>query len=206
MRGLAFALLALGVADLVWINASLGPRALSDQDPTTEHAPSLPEPAAIAQAPEPVPEAEPVPVPETKPVPVPVPEAVPEAVPETVPVPVPVPDPASTTVVFDLGTDKLDADAKDQLTEAIATLAADPDLRVELAGHADARGSDITNYRLGLRRARAVRSHLVRNGVDKDRITAYSAGERRPASRVDGEEGFRLNRRVELTIYQKDDR
>jgi outer membrane protein OmpA-like peptidoglycan-associated protein len=150
----------------------------------------------------------PAPVPEPSSAPQPQPEAKPA--PEPPPAPEPEPPapelPGPATVVFDVGKTKLDQAAKDELAYTIAMLSANPELRVELAGHADARGPDITNYKLGLRRARAVQAHLVRNGVDKDRITAYSAGERRPVSRADDEEAFRLNRRVEVTIYQEEDR
>jgi outer membrane protein OmpA-like peptidoglycan-associated protein len=63
-------------------------------------------------------------------------------------------------------------------------------------GHADATGSTQHNEALSLRRAEAVRTHLVELGVNPDWLAARGAGSRVPliADRPDAPE----NRRVEF--------
>ena len=53
-----------------------------------------------------------------------------------------------------------------------------PELRFTVYGHTDAVGSTASNYRLGLRRAQAVRNYLVARGVPHRSIIAIvSRGE-----------------------------
>jgi len=80
-------------------------------------------------------------------------------------------------------------------------LEGDSDLVVELSGHADERGSESYNARLGLRRAQAVALALVRYGVSSDRIAIISYGEALPAVSGAGEGVWSRNRRVQLAIY-----
>lgn len=70
-----------------------------------------------------------------------------------------------------------------------------PDTRIKVAGHTDQRGSEQYNQQLSSRRAEAVKSALVRQGVNPSRIATRGYGESRPIS-----SSYAQNRRVEVTI------
>jgi len=71
---------------------------------------------------------------------------------------------------------------------------------IDIAGHADERGTTDYNLALGQGRARAVQQLLGQLGVPESRTSVTSWGEERPAKRGWGEAVWAQNRRVELTI------
>ena len=72
--------------------------------------------------------------------------------------------------------------------------------KVMIEGHTDNIGTDDYNQGLSQRRADSVRSYLVRQGVDGDRLTAVGAGESAPVAGNESATGRQLNRRVEVII------
>ena len=85
------------------------------------------------------------------------------------------------------------------ILEIVARSLADwPEVRVEIGGHTDARGSDKYNLDLSQRRAEAVRTYLIERGVAPDRLTAHGYGEAKPIADNGTEAGRAKNRRVEL--------
>jgi OOP family OmpA-OmpF porin len=107
-------------------------------------------------------------------------------------------------VNFDFGKAELRSDALALLEEAVLILRKYPGLRVELAGHADAIGSERYNLKLSQRRARAVYDYLTRQGIDRHLLVPTAFGESRPVAPnthedgSDDSEGRAKNRRVEL--------
>ncbi|SDK64495.1 WD40-like Beta Propeller Repeat [Catalinimonas alkaloidigena] len=77
-----------------------------------------------------------------------------------------------------------------------------PSVKIEISGHTDYIGSDAYNKALSQRRAEAVYSYLVKNGIAKDRLTAKGYGEERPTASNETEEGRAQNRRVEFSILE----
>lgn len=73
-----------------------------------------------------------------------------------------------------------------------------PNINVELQGHTDYIGTDEYNQKLSQRRADAVKSYLVNNGIDASRLTTSAWGESRPVADNETEEGRFQNRRVEF--------
>lgn len=78
-----------------------------------------------------------------------------------------------------------------------------PTLKVHLTGNCDARGPTPYNDRLGQRRAQSAKQYLVQKGVDGNRISTESLGERKPINRcTDGvyctETEHQANRRVDV--------
>lgn len=71
---------------------------------------------------------------------------------------------------------------------------------VELQGHADKRGSDAYNMKLGMDRANAVKRELVSLGVPESRLSAVSFGERKPLFNEEEEWAYSANRRVEVHL------
>ncbi len=74
---------------------------------------------------------------------------------------------------------------------------------VVVEGHCDERASASYNMALGLRRANAVRSFLVKNGADLNRIYTLSRGKEQPFIVGHSPDDWKLNRRAEFRIYQK---
>lgn len=102
------------------------------------------------------------------------------------------------TVNFPRGA-RLDNIAKAILDNIAISLQQFPDQAIVIEGHTDSRGNEEANFRLGLRRAEAVRDYLVtRHGIDPNRITVESFGSQRPIADNATEEGRRQNRRVEI--------
>jgi len=66
---------------------------------------------------------------------------------------------------------------------------------VTVEGHCDERGTREYNIALGERRADAVKSYLVKYGVDSNRIDTISYGKERPAVIGNSEEAWKQNRR-----------
>jgi outer membrane protein OmpA-like peptidoglycan-associated protein len=75
-----------------------------------------------------------------------------------------------------------------------------PELRVEIAGHADATGPARYNEALSERRARAVAQHLLERFPDihAERLEVVGYGEAVPLAPNDTEAGRRMNRRVNI--------
>ena len=84
------------------------------------------------------------------------------------------------------------------LDELVPVMNRNPGLRVEIQGHTDSTGTIIYNQGLSERRAKAVRTYLIKKGVDASRLTAVGFGKVRPAYSNDTSEGRSKNRRVEL--------
>ncbi|WP_157475201.1 OmpA family protein, partial [Lysobacter sp. Root494] len=84
-------------------------------------------------------------------------------------------------VNFDYDKSNLRPDAVQILTEATEILKRYPELKVEVAGHTDSKGTDAYNQALSERRARAVYDYLTSNGIDAARLVGPNGyGESRP--------------------------
>lgn len=70
--------------------------------------------------------------------------------------------------------------------------------KVQIAGHADERGSTDYNLALGQRRADAVRKYLGGLGIDGSRLATISFGEERPVDTASTEDAWSRNRRAEM--------
>lgn len=85
-------------------------------------------------------------------------------------------------VFFDYDASTLTVDAQRILDGHAAQMVANPDWRMQVAGHCDTRGTTQYNLALGDRRARAVKEYLVRMGVEPDRVATISYGAELPVS------------------------
>ena len=75
-------------------------------------------------------------------------------------------------------------------------LSSNPASKVLLEGHCDERGTKEYNIALGEKRAKAISSFLVVNGVSKSQIEVLSYGEERPANSAHNDAAWSQNRRV----------
>jgi peptidoglycan-associated lipoprotein len=87
---------------------------------------------------------------------------------------------------------------RDTLTYHARDLAASPNKRIRLEGHADERGTREYNLALGERRANGILNFLIVNGASRSQIETVSYGEERPARSGTTEEAYQANRRVEI--------
>jgi OOP family OmpA-OmpF porin len=78
------------------------------------------------------------------------------------------------------------------------SLVANPEVRVEVAGHTDSRSPAEYNLWLSETRAAAVRGYLIERGVAPDRLVARGYGLTRPIATNATAPGRARNRRVEL--------
>lgn len=69
-----------------------------------------------------------------------------------------------------------------------------------LTGHTDSIGTKNYNEHLSKERSQAVRSVLIKNGIDKSRISAVGFGSSKPIASNATEEGRAANRRTEATV------
>ncbi|MBT9566811.1 MAG: OmpA family protein [Thiobacillus sp.] len=102
-------------------------------------------------------------------------------------------------VNFDNDQATLRADATAILDQAADSLKQWGDIKVEVAGHTDDRGSDDYNRALSQRRADAVRTYLIGKGIAADRLMAKGYGESTPVADNETDAGRHKNRRVELS-------
>jgi outer membrane protein OmpA-like peptidoglycan-associated protein/Tol biopolymer transport system component len=98
----------------------------------------------------------------------------------------------------------LERESMNDLDHLAIFLLANPTLTIEIAGHTDNQGDAAANIALSTERAQAVKSYLVGNRVDADRIRVKGYGSSQPISSNDTEEGRALNRRVEMRVIGKE--
>ena len=106
----------------------------------------------------------------------------------------------TAAIHFDYDRSDITDEARGILDAKVPVLNANPGLRIRVAGHTDARGSDEYNLALGQRRAAAAKRYLTQRGVDASRIDVISYGEERPAAQGDDESAYSQNRRDEFEI------
>lgn len=103
-------------------------------------------------------------------------------------------------VLFDFNRATLRPEAQRELTSVVREMQDNPQLAAEVIGHTDAVGTDTYNLGLSRRRADAVRSYLVSQGIAANRIQTRGLGESQPVAPNDTAEGRARNRRVEVTL------
>jgi outer membrane protein OmpA-like peptidoglycan-associated protein len=74
---------------------------------------------------------------------------------------------------------------------------------LEVQGHTDSTGGEELNYRLGDRRAEAVRRFLSKQGIALNRMSTISYGEAGPVVENKTRSGRAQNRRVEFHIEKQ---
>jgi len=105
-------------------------------------------------------------------------------------------------VNFEFDKSKLTVNAKTLLDMVADALLARTDIKVEIDGHTDAKGSDAYNQKLSERRAQSVKDYLGSRGVDLTRMTTVGFGESKPITTNETDEGREINRRVELKVVE----
>jgi len=107
-------------------------------------------------------------------------------------------------LLFDFDSDHLRDASKENLDNLAKSLSKFGDSKLLLVGHTDNMGSDSYNLDLSRRRAGAVASYLVSQGVPPARIETAGRGETEPIAPNDSDADRQKNRRVEVAITAGD--
>lgn len=106
-------------------------------------------------------------------------------------------------IFFDFDKTDLRNESITELTGVVEFLKNNPTVKIEIAGHTDAKGSDGYNINLSKGRASSVRSFLLESWIDTGRVLSRGYGEGKPVATNETDEGRQQNRRVEFTILEK---
>ncbi len=105
------------------------------------------------------------------------------------------------TIQFEHGSAKLKDESHSTLDQVALTLKANPEIKkVRVEGHTDDTGPADVNRRLSQQRANAVRTYLIRKGVDPRRLRAKGYGEDKPLEKGTSDSARAKNRRVEFVV------
>jgi len=105
-------------------------------------------------------------------------------------------------VYFSKGRYSLSPETQEILKRKAVWLMKNPDLTVLLEGHTDERGTKEYNFALGDLRAGAVKSFLIRQGIESPRLIAVSYGNERPIDTSKTEKDREKNRRVHFVVEE----
>ena len=78
-----------------------------------------------------------------------------------------------------------------------------PNVKIQIEGHCDERGTGEYNLALGERRANSTKNYLVSLGISVNRISIISYGKERPLDPGHNEEAWAKNRRAHTVITSK---
>jgi peptidoglycan-associated lipoprotein len=103
-------------------------------------------------------------------------------------------------IYFERGSYQLQPQARTLLYRKAEFLKKYPDVSVIIEGHTDERGTRETNIAFGDRRAGEVKSFLIREGIERERLIPVSFGKERPVATGKTEADHAKNRRVHFVI------
>ena len=106
-------------------------------------------------------------------------------------------------VLFAFDSYDLSSDSRSAVQLNADWLRSNPQVKVEIEGHCDERGTVEYNLALGAKRAKAVRDYLVSLGVSSDRLSTISYGEELPLCRESTEGCWQQNRRVHFLLLTR---
>ncbi len=103
-------------------------------------------------------------------------------------------------VFFDFDAATLTSEGKAALDANATIMNEYSDIKLEIQGHADERGTTDYNLALGQKRADAVVQYLLARGISSSRVKSVSYGEERPLDGRSTERAWSENRRAEFVI------
>ena len=103
---------------------------------------------------------------------------------------------------FKFGQTKIPADMQAQIDQIVTQLKANPNGGyIEIEGHTDNVGAPLTNYKIGLERAEAVKRYLYENQqIPLHKMNVISYGEEKPIAPNKTRDGRSQNRRVVIKV------
>lgn len=110
---------------------------------------------------------------------------------------------SQSTVHFDVDSAQLTADDLRQTRKLFDAAQGCPGVTLQVWGHTDASGDDVTNLALSHQRARNLLVAIETMGFDTDRIEVLAAGATQPIA--EGDTDDELDRRVEFVVVPVED-
>ncbi len=104
------------------------------------------------------------------------------------------------SITFGFDSSNVRSEFNGTLSDVAHVLNQYPETNVEVLGHTDNVGNDSYNKTLSEKRAQAVTTKLINNGVNSNRLYVNGRGESEPVATNDTESGRAQNRRVEVKI------
>lgn len=105
-------------------------------------------------------------------------------------------------VFFEFDKSRLTPEARAALEKNAQWLRQHANIKVQIEGHCDERGTIEYNLALGERRSTSVRNYFMSLGVEGGRLFTISYGEERPTTQGHSEAAWAQNRRAEFKIAQ----
>jgi len=102
-------------------------------------------------------------------------------------------------ITFDVNKASIKPESMGTLNMIVQVMNEKPTLKFEVGGHTDSDGDDAYNQKLSQQRAEAVKTQLIKMGIDGSRLTAKGYGESQPVNDNSSPENKANNRRVEFT-------
>ncbi len=106
------------------------------------------------------------------------------------------------TVHFGYDKSSLDANSKKDIATNVDWMKKNGNVKVQIEGHCDSRGTIEYNVALGERRANAVKAYMVSLGINADRLSTISYGKEKPVATGDSESAWSKNRRANFVPAQ----
>ena len=106
-------------------------------------------------------------------------------------------------VLFEFDSYEISSEARSTLQFNADWLRSHSQVRIEVEGHCDERGTVEYNLALGAKRAKAVRDYLASLGISSERLSTISYGEELPLCRESTEDCWRQNRRVHFLVLTR---
>ena len=103
-------------------------------------------------------------------------------------------------VLFDFGKYDLRSEAREKLARLSGIVLGHPGLNLAVEGYTDNVGTDEINMTLSQKRAEAVRSYLLEQGLADANVTAQGLGKSSPVADNSTPAGRQKNRRVEIVV------
>lgn len=104
---------------------------------------------------------------------------------------------------FDFDKSDIRADSRETLQKNADWLQNNPDIKIQIEGHCDERGTAEYNLALGERRAMSTKKYLISLGISADRIYTISYGEELPIDPNHSEDAWSKNRRAHFLVITK---
>jgi outer membrane protein OmpA-like peptidoglycan-associated protein len=106
-------------------------------------------------------------------------------------------------IFFDTNKFDIKPDSKAELQKLVDFLTLNPTVRIEISGHTDDIGSDLTNQTLSENRAKSVYNYLVAGTISPTRLIYKGYGKTQPIAPNTSDENRGKNRRTEFKIISK---
>jgi peptidoglycan-associated lipoprotein len=111
------------------------------------------------------------------------------------PAPAPAAGGEEKRIYFDYDKFDISPESAQVLDGIVGFLNSNPELKLQVAGNCDERGTTEYNLALGDRRAKAAKDYCTEKGISGERVTSVSFGEEKPLDPGHTEEAWAKNRR-----------